>query len=170
MPALESLKITGLSQPAGLGAFVQRSQCALTSLVIRRSSMRIADLLRIFDAQPNLKHFAMEEGITPTAITGRLLEALIVNAARPALLPNLTTLSIDGSYMFRDSVLLQMLESRTPAAELSSNLCASLDLVKLSIGNRMVKDEDVERSRALQGVEVSLYCLDREGELVEVIY
>ncbi|KAJ7101418.1 hypothetical protein B0H15DRAFT_411392 [Mycena belliarum] len=166
MPGLQCLEITSLPQPAKLQAFVQRSQCSLRTLVLRLSSVRIAELLAIFELSPGLESFTMEDGFTPAAVPDRLLEALIVAPGRAPLLPKLTHLLIDGTYMFRHAILIKMLESRS---EHSPEVCVNLNEVELILEDRVVPAEDVRKLRALEDMDISLDCLDCEGVLISVI-
>ncbi|KAJ7037168.1 hypothetical protein C8F04DRAFT_1332818 [Mycena alexandri] len=169
-PALESLEVYALSQPSNLGRFVQRSGYNLKTLVRRGSSVRIAELLQIFEFSPSLASFTMKDGATPTAIADRLLTALTVGADRhfSAFLPNLKHISIEGEYIFRDAILVAMLESRAASALGSRSTYVALDVVELTL-HRVVEDASVGRLRDLESVNVSLHCLDHEGELITVI-
>ncbi|KAJ7895391.1 hypothetical protein B0H13DRAFT_2665119 [Mycena leptocephala] len=167
-PALESLEISSLVQPANLGDFIQRSQCDLKTLVLKESSVRIAELLQIFEFSPSLDSVTVEDGTTPTAITDRLLAALTVHPESAALLPKLTHLCIEGQYMFRDAILLEMLESRTVTALHDNSIYLPLELAELWL-ERVMVDADVQRFRDLEGVDVSLSLLDGDEDMVEVI-
>ncbi|KAJ7616207.1 hypothetical protein DFH06DRAFT_1365689 [Mycena polygramma] len=169
-PALEKLEIATFVQPGNLGRFIQRSGCSLKTLKLRRCSVRISELLQIFEASPCLDSFSIEEGSTPTptAVTDRLLEALTVKSDRTALLPSLMHLLIDGDFFFRDEILLAMLESRTPAAVASKPGYAPMELVELCLF-RVVKGAHVRRLRALQDeqdLDVTLDCANDAGFIV----
>ncbi|KAJ6460447.1 hypothetical protein C8R47DRAFT_1327675 [Mycena vitilis] len=172
-PSLEVLDITTFVQVGNLSRFILRSGCSLKTLKLKKCSVRISELLQIFEASPCLDSFSIEEGSTPTptAVTDRLLEALTVNSDRAALLPSLTHILIDGEFVFRDESLLAMLESRTPAALASSPGYVPMELVELCLF-RVVKDAHVQRLRALeaeQDIDVTLDCADNAGSIVRVI-
>ncbi|KAJ7082171.1 hypothetical protein C8R43DRAFT_1052452 [Mycena crocata] len=160
-PALSVLEITALTQPSNLSAFLQRSACDLQTLVFTRCSVRIAELLQIFACTPGLDTLAIRGAFATTAITERLLEALTMRSDRPALLPGLKHLVIDGMYAFRDRNLVDMLESR------SGTLCS----VRLTLNDRIVELGEVERLRSLKvsGMNVALACWDAAAEMVEVV-
>ncbi|KAJ7097004.1 hypothetical protein C8R43DRAFT_1114903 [Mycena crocata] len=143
-PALEELKITALSPKSNsmnIGGFVQRSRCSLKMLVLRASSVRIAEVLQIFECSPEAETFEVEDGPEPSNVTNRLFQALTVGmSAASVLLPRLVHLRVDGSYMYEDAKLLEMLESRTKAAlAVSKASCDALESVKLRVENRAVK-------------------------------
>ncbi|KAJ7658418.1 hypothetical protein B0H17DRAFT_1145638 [Mycena rosella] len=97
------------------------------------------------ESSPGLESFAMEAaGPTPATIPDRLLEALTIATERQPLLPKLTHFLIDGKYMFHDTVLIEMLESRTGH---SNHLQVDLVLV-----DRVVTYEIVERLKTSQGL------------------
>ncbi|KAJ7027557.1 hypothetical protein C8F04DRAFT_1294188 [Mycena alexandri] len=169
-PVLESLEISYLSQPSNLGGFVQRSGYNLKTLALQGSSVCIEELLQILKFSPSLTSFTMKDGATTTAITDRLLTALTVGADHNfnAFLPNLKHISIEGEYIFRDAVLVEMLESRTVSVLGNSGTYAALNTVELTL-HRAVKEASVGRLRDLESVNVSLHCLDHDGELITVI-
>ncbi|KAJ7467521.1 hypothetical protein FB451DRAFT_1369244 [Mycena latifolia] len=156
-PALESLEIAALMQPAQLAAFLLRSQCALTRLVLHKSWVSMAELLQICASTPQLRHLAVQDG-PATMVTERLLGPLTARAGSSALLPELESLVIEGTYMFRDASLVEMLESRS-----------GLTRVRLMLLDRVVKDADVQRLKAMPGVDVSLECQNGARQLVRVL-
>ncbi|KAJ7491781.1 hypothetical protein B0H11DRAFT_2191235 [Mycena galericulata] len=165
-PALASLEIVSLVGHAKAGALIKRSQCDLKRLVLRKSSVRISEVLQIFELSPGLQFFAVEDGADPTAVTDRLLEALAVRTGQTTLLSQLARLRIDGTYRFRDEVLLNMLESRT-----GDDPQFTLNVVELWLGNRVLKDGYARRLRALEdaGLDISLNFIDQNGDVVGII-
>ncbi|KAJ7124349.1 hypothetical protein C8R44DRAFT_980658 [Mycena epipterygia] len=149
-PVLESLELIRLGQPAMLGEFIQRSKCALKTLVLRESST-------------SLESFVVEEAPIPTAITDRLFNVLTMSAG-------CTSPSTACICMFDNAVLLEILESRrAPAAARSGAVFVSLDVVELTLGNRVVKDAQLQQLRAPDGIDVSLDYEYRNGDVVGVI-
>ncbi|KAJ7478334.1 hypothetical protein FB451DRAFT_1557030 [Mycena latifolia] len=156
-PALESLELTGppLAGATQLAAFLERSQCPLSRFVLR-TWVPVADLLQICAHAPRLAHLAVLNAPVLTGITDRLLRSL----TGATLLPELASLVIEGTYLFRDACLVAMLESRTGA---------SLRVVQLVLPDRVVQNADVRRLRGLEGVHVSLQCQDGQGQLVRAL-
>jgi hypothetical protein len=162
-PALESLELKSLAQPAELAAFIQRSGGNLKSLLLRKSSVRVVEVIPILEVSPKLERLAVVDGFS-TAVTDKLLEAMDMGPGHAALLPRLQHLRIDGRYAFRFGILARMLESRfAPGGSVP------LDSVKLSLDDRVVNDADVQRLTALKGLSVSLNCLNADKKLVRVI-
>ncbi|KAJ7463367.1 hypothetical protein FB451DRAFT_1266223 [Mycena latifolia] len=131
-PALESLEILSLTLPAQIAAFLLRSRCNLKHLVLHKSWVAITELLQICERSPRLLHFAVQDSPASTMVMDRLLEPLTASADRTALLPELKSLIIEGTYMFHDANLLEMLESR-----------GTLNVVRLVLPDRMVAAGDV---------------------------
>ncbi|KAJ7905874.1 hypothetical protein B0H13DRAFT_2334076 [Mycena leptocephala] len=162
-PALESLELKSLAQPAELAAFIQRSGCNLKSLFMRKSSVRVVEVIPILEVSPKLERLAVVDGFS-TAVTDKLLEAMDMGPGHAALLPRLQHLRIDGRYAFRFGILAGMLESRFALGG-----SVPLNSVKLSLDDRVVNDADVQRLTALKGLSVSLNCLNADKKLVRVI-
>ncbi|KAJ7100495.1 hypothetical protein C8R44DRAFT_809985 [Mycena epipterygia] len=146
-PALEKLEVTCLQRPSHLAALVQRSQCDLKTLVLRRGSVRISELLDVFELSPHITSFMLTNGCS-TSITDRLLEALMIRDDRLNLLPKLNRLVIDGSAE-------PALDART--------------YVDLTLQDRPVEKDNVGRLRGLQGIKVSLHCLLDELDNVNLV-
>ncbi|KAJ7452649.1 hypothetical protein FB451DRAFT_1185763 [Mycena latifolia] len=143
-PALASLEIAGLesAEPTQLGAFVKRSHCALTCLILRRSCVPEAELMQVYKRSPTLVQLVVREG-PPTAVTERLLEAMTARADHSALLPELKSLVIEGTYMYRDAIWADMVGSRS-----------GLNAVRLASPNRIVQDADVPPSKVVEDNEI----------------
>ncbi|KAJ7096990.1 hypothetical protein C8R43DRAFT_1141602 [Mycena crocata] len=144
MPALESLEVTSLTPQSNLLEFLQRSQSALKKLAFDKYSVRPAETLQILSSTPNLQSFTIRDGTLSTVMTERLLEALMGRGEQCALLLQLNHICIDGTYAFSDSLLAEIIESRNP-------ICTSLQ-VEFFVRNRVVKEADLQRFRALEGV------------------
>ncbi|KAJ7729789.1 hypothetical protein B0H16DRAFT_1428116 [Mycena metata] len=160
-PALSSLDVQQLRlEPGELIDFLHRSQCNLTTLVLRQCLLRISGLLQILECTPNLGSFSAVDGHS-TMITNRLFQYLSIGSDAIVNLPRLSSLTIRGSFAFEDVALVQMLETRMAGEDPHSDgtfICFSD--VFLSLPERTVKPEIKARLRHLQGVTVSLECLN----------
>ncbi|KAJ6471624.1 hypothetical protein C8R47DRAFT_1222152 [Mycena vitilis] len=160
-PALKNLELVSLRQSSGFAGLIERSKCKLQSLVLRGCSMRVAEVKAIFELSSGLESLTVVDGFC-TAVTDKILEPLTRYPGGNTLLPNLRRLRIDGRYAFRDQKLLEMLESRGAWGVL-------LDTVELRLSDRTVEAPDVQRLRALNGVSVSMACLNATKNLFKVI-
>ncbi|KAJ7511468.1 hypothetical protein B0H11DRAFT_872548 [Mycena galericulata] len=164
-PSLRRLQLTrferGWSSPDVLH-FLQRSRCDLTELTIEECPLRATDILDMSLLLPNLVKLVIKHA-TPNTLTDKFMEALTLHSNQPARLPKLATLHIDGSYLYREHTLLEMLESHT------SRLDAGLHTVELVLRNRAIADPELARFRALEGIHLSLFCLDGEKRMYRVM-
>ncbi|KAJ6511233.1 hypothetical protein DFH09DRAFT_1374533 [Mycena vulgaris] len=152
LPALVHLHLRSATWdlPA-FSAFLTRSGCSLKSLTIQYYSLHGDDLLALFPLIPTVEALSLLN-LQPITLTDAVLRALTPSPGSPPLLPALTSLTLGGSYLFTNTTLLDLLESRTSApAGLKK-----LQRVECIIGHREFSAGDVARLRALQGVEVNL--------------
>ncbi|KAJ7656008.1 hypothetical protein DFH06DRAFT_475005 [Mycena polygramma] len=157
-PALHSLDVEFRADPSELTGFLHRSQCNLTKLVMRDCNVRISALLQILELTPNLETFAVVGGHA-TMITDRLFAFLAAHVDMVKNLAKLSSLTLTGSFAFATAALVGMLEVRT-AHDLVQHRDVCLNDVYLSLPDRAVPVQVVERLRALRGVMVSLECID----------
>ncbi|KAJ7078791.1 hypothetical protein C8R44DRAFT_863060 [Mycena epipterygia] len=154
-PALRELDIMAFYHPSQLRDFLARCQCNLTALVLRSCVMRVVELLDILEYTPNLESLAVVGG-HPTIVTNRLFHFLTVRPDTLTALSNLSSLTLDGSFVFDNTVLLDMLATRTaPAAARSNGTHVCLTDVYLSLRDRVV-EADVVGFRSLEGITVVL--------------
>ncbi|KAJ6476533.1 hypothetical protein C8R47DRAFT_660962 [Mycena vitilis] len=151
-PALKSLEIIALPLQVPLqgriSALLFRSRCQLKSLTLRNCSGFIAELQQLFEHSPDLESLAVVHGASATAVTDKVLELLTVRPGTTALLPNLGHLVLEGNYSVDDTLLVAMLESRSPGSPDISNHLRSVDLLLLG---RAMTEERTQGLHALKG-------------------
>ncbi|KAJ6541697.1 hypothetical protein B0H19DRAFT_1268663 [Mycena capillaripes] len=166
-PALQRLDLClferGWSTSA-LCEFIVRSRCDLTQFTIQECTLRGADLPDILLLVPNLRGLSIQHA-SPNTLTSKLMGSLTLRH-EPHVLPKLETLHIDGWYLFRDEVLLSLLESRAPT---SLTPCLGLNTMELVLRDREFTPSAVERLRALPGVYLALFCLNGQKNLERVV-
>ncbi|KAJ7117210.1 hypothetical protein C8R43DRAFT_1137729 [Mycena crocata] len=143
-----------LTLQCNLLAFLRRSKCAFKKIVLDKCSFRPAETLQLLSYTLDLQSFTIRNGTLSTAVTERLLEALMGRREQPALLQELNHICIDGTYAFSDSLLAEIIQSQNP----SSNSLT----VEFFVQNRVVKEADLQRFRALGGVNFALYHMPAE--------
>ncbi|KAJ7650823.1 hypothetical protein FB45DRAFT_888898 [Roridomyces roridus] len=151
-PALQSLDIIYLVHPTNLYSFLKRSNCGLTHLVLRRSSIRVGELLEILELLPALERLLIDNGFTPTMVTNKFFDNLVLSPGRRVLVPGLRELSIRGTYIFQGPKLLEMLQSRVGS---------NLKFVQLALPTRLVEGLDLLGMKALVGVCVLVARADK---------
>ncbi|KAF7335006.1 F-box domain-containing protein [Mycena venus] len=111
-------------------------------------------------------HSLILQSLRPNAITDKLLAGLTVteSSSSPPLLPALTNLSLTGSYLFSNTALFEMLESRV-------NFHQSIRRVKLQLKHRHFSEMELDRARPLQrdAILFSLKCLDADKQYTRII-
>ncbi|KAJ7078778.1 hypothetical protein C8R44DRAFT_992668 [Mycena epipterygia] len=141
------------------GDFLTRSGCVLTSMIIANVILHATDLLELFPLIPAVETLTVLH-LRPNALLDTVMRALLCSPDMAALLPVLRDLTIGGSYLFSNSALIEMLKSRSGA---------NLHRVDLMLGHRQFTAQDVQHLRALQGVRVSLKCLNGKKPFVKLI-
>ncbi|KAJ7924568.1 hypothetical protein B0H13DRAFT_1977541 [Mycena leptocephala] len=160
IPRLLSLDVHFRGHADEMTGFLRRSQCSLTKLVLRDCNLRIKALQQILELTPDLESFTARGGHAKM-ITDRLFQYLTVRADTPTRLVKLSSLTLTGSFAFGTLALVRMLESRTALeAAKSTGTYVCLNDVFLSMPDRLVQVELLERLRGLDGVTVYLECLD----------
>ncbi|KAJ6511242.1 hypothetical protein DFH09DRAFT_270554 [Mycena vulgaris] len=144
--------------------FLTRSGCSLTSLTIQNILVHGNDLLALFSLIPAIETLSLVK-LPPNALLDKVFRALILSPGASPLLPALTSLKLWGSYLFTNTALLEMLESRTSSAAGVTNL----QRVEFMIGHREFLTGDVERLRALQSVKINLNLLNGTKMHIKVI-
>ncbi|KAJ7677703.1 hypothetical protein DFH06DRAFT_1291172 [Mycena polygramma] len=134
---------------------MQSSGCRPEALVLQDTRIRARDLLTLLSAIPTLETLVLTDNI-PNTVTNILLQALTPAPGQPALLPQLCTFILTGSYLFSTDTLLLMLESRTG----SQNQFSALTTIDITLSDRGFSPAELERFAVLRGVESS--CLDFE--------
>ncbi|KAJ7776331.1 hypothetical protein B0H16DRAFT_1879675 [Mycena metata] len=161
-PNLRRLSISFLNHPAEFIQWLRRAiddpTFHLTTLILKDCVIRISDLLSILGCTTRLESLAIVGGYS-TLITNRLFNFLSVSEDRPNNLAILSTLTISGSFIFQNSALVEMLESRT-ARQAAKGSCVCLKDVFLSLPDRAVEEDVVRRLRQLDGIKLYLQCLD----------
>ncbi|KAJ7775969.1 hypothetical protein DFH07DRAFT_951870 [Mycena maculata] len=158
---LRALDLKSLDNPGHLVLMLDRSQCDLRSLIPRNCVVRIGELLDILQRTPRLEALTIIKGHS-TMITNRLFEFLTIHSNRSNTLQHLSSLKIDGAFAFETTALMEVLETRT-AVRLNGAVC--LQSVDLTLRDRAVAAEEVERLRNLGGVTVSLRCLLHDSKI-----
>ncbi|KAJ7152329.1 hypothetical protein C8R46DRAFT_480152 [Mycena filopes] len=161
-PKATHLRLVGVGSPwsqAHFALFAQRSQCATTlhTLVLDDILIRGNDVVALLPLIPAVRSLSMC-ALRPNALTDKVIHAL---TPTDDLLPKLTALTVEGSYLFGTAALLTMLEARTPA----------LRAVALHLKHRELEEEDRRRLRTLTDgrMVLSVKCLNAEKEYVTVI-
>ncbi|KAJ7155337.1 hypothetical protein C8R46DRAFT_438940 [Mycena filopes] len=150
-PALRSLEIYCLEQPAQLDGFLDRSTFHLTSLALRDCRIQASELITILSHTPRLETLSILHGPF-TMITNRILQYLSLN--EDTAMNNLTSLSsltITGVFAFGTVALIEMVESRTRGRGIGVRL---RDVFKLRLSDRDIDEKDVEQLRRLDGTSV----------------
>jgi hypothetical protein len=167
-PNLEFLHIVAgrpLWTHAWFSSFIQRSACHPHTLHLDEVVMTASDLLAVLPLIPTV-HSLILRSLRPNAITDKLLAGLTVteSSSSPPLLPALTNLSVTGSYLFSNTALLEMLESRVTFQQ-------STERVKLQLKHRHFSEVELDRARALRrdAVLFSLKCLDADKQYTRII-
>ncbi|KAJ7626040.1 hypothetical protein FB45DRAFT_1084873 [Roridomyces roridus] len=143
--------------------FIRRSACRPHTLQLHNLVIPSRDLLPMLTDLPNLHTLVLRDLGRPDAITTNLLTQLTLSpsGAGTMIFPELTNLTIVGSYIFTNVSLLAMLESRSD----------SIERVKLEFKQRTFTAEELHRARALKGkgVDLTLWCVDAEKKYVQMI-
>ncbi|KAJ7684191.1 hypothetical protein DFH06DRAFT_1433 [Mycena polygramma] len=165
-PSLKSVSLTVMQNFSGsmvVAAMITRSQCSLHSLVLDQIWIHGNCLLEILHVTPTLHTLTIADG-KPNSVTDKAMDALIMNRSGTVVLPALRNLTVRGSYLFRTSTLLDMLESRIAEP-------TRVQVVDLRLGHRQFTEADLERFRALReaAVELSLVRMDSANVCVSVI-
>ncbi|KAJ7846223.1 hypothetical protein B0H14DRAFT_961893 [Mycena olivaceomarginata] len=167
-PNLEFLHIVAgrpLWTHAWFSSFIQRSACHPHTLHLDEVVMTASDLLAVLPLIPTV-HSLILRSLRPNAITDKLLAGLTVteSSSSPPLLPALINLSVTGSYLFSNTALLEMLESRV-------NFQQSIQRVKLQLTHRHFSEVELDRVRPLRrdAVLFSLKCLDADKQYTRII-
>ncbi|KAJ7840895.1 hypothetical protein B0H13DRAFT_2365972 [Mycena leptocephala] len=134
-PSLLSLDIVNLQFPAELIGWMEGARFNLTTLVLRKCTVRISELLSILNNTPLVEVLTIVDGL-PTIVTDRLLWYLTVHPELPEHhLTRLSSLTLSGVFAFGIVGLVDMLESRTAHKEanddsvvctMSSSHCRSM--------------------------------------------
>ncbi|KAJ7612636.1 hypothetical protein FB45DRAFT_1117133 [Roridomyces roridus] len=148
-PTLESLEISYLTDPSHLCSFLDRSRCALTHLALRRSSIRIGEMVKILEVVPALERLLIDDGYIPTVITNKFFDSLTISSStgHHVLVPALRELRIRGRFMFQGPKVLDMLQSRVGI---------NLEVVKLVVATGAIAELDLLRLKAFDGIRVSV--------------
>ncbi|KAJ6500920.1 hypothetical protein C8R45DRAFT_979558 [Mycena sanguinolenta] len=154
-PNLESLSLADMpqfSRPT-VGGFIQRSQSNIRILSLDKVWAHWTSMIEVFHLTPTLHTLTIVDG-RPNSVTDKAVEALVVNPdLTEAILPNLRSFTLHGSYLFRTSKLLEMLESRLIPSE-AGPTHERLLLIDLRLDQRQFAEDELERFRALKrGVE-----------------
>ncbi|KAJ7932854.1 hypothetical protein B0H13DRAFT_2515333 [Mycena leptocephala] len=169
-PNLESLSLTDLQHFAisMVVPIVERSQCNLRYFLLDKVWVNGTSLVEILGAMPTLNHLTIVDG-RPNSLTEMAMEALIIDPGRAAVLPALQTLTLKGSYLFRTSTLLDMLESRI--TNVATHDVTQLQLVDLRLDHRQFTEADLERFHRLKEVAVglSLQRMDAQKICVNIL-
>ncbi|KAJ7603685.1 hypothetical protein DFH06DRAFT_328383 [Mycena polygramma] len=160
LPGLRSLDAQYREGSSELVGFIQRSRCSLTKLVLRDCKLRISALLQILQLTPDLESLTVLGGHT-TMITDRMFDFLVVREDLASNLPSLSSLTLAGPFAFGTESLVNMVESRTADGPLNSSGKPRLGDVFLTLPDRDIQAELLQRLRGLEGVTVVLECLDR---------
>ncbi|KAJ6479949.1 hypothetical protein C8R47DRAFT_1285280 [Mycena vitilis] len=156
-PSLGSVSLTVMQNFSGsmvVAAMITRSQCSLHSLVLDQIWIHGNSLLEILHVTPTLHTLTIADG-KPNSVTDKAMGALIMNRNCTVALPALRNLTLRGSYLFRTSTLLDVLESRIAEP-------TRVQVVDLRLGHRQYTEAELDRFRALRqaAVELSLVRMD----------
>ncbi|KAJ7447568.1 hypothetical protein B0H11DRAFT_2290139 [Mycena galericulata] len=145
--------------PPQFASFVTRNHFSLHALILENVLIHANDLLDILPLVPTLQVLTLVT-LRPNALTDRLMRTLAISVGsfEPQLLPTLTKLSVVGGYLFSNTTLLDMLESR------ASESAGRVRHVRLHLTQRQFKDEELDRLRALgrRGVWLAVECVNAE--------
>ncbi|KAJ6507761.1 hypothetical protein C8R47DRAFT_1099485 [Mycena vitilis] len=110
-PALQHLVVENSHLGPELHGFLVRSRCTLTSLRLRYIKLPGPMLLDILASTPDLTQLAVLD--SEMDVSDALIGTLTADVpGSPTLVPHLASLSLSGTFMCGNSVLLQMLRSR----------------------------------------------------------
>ncbi|KAJ7203509.1 hypothetical protein GGX14DRAFT_461372 [Mycena pura] len=146
-PCLEDLHLASGGPSwtsAWFSSFIQRSGCHPHTLHLADVVIASTDLLAVLPLIPTV-HSLILRSLRPHAVTDKLLAGLTAKESESSqpLLPALTNLSLRGSYLFTNTALLDMLESRV-------NFQPPIQRIKLRLTQRQFSDEQLDCVRALQ--------------------
>ncbi|KAJ7625997.1 hypothetical protein FB45DRAFT_1030318 [Roridomyces roridus] len=144
--------------------FIRRSACRPHTLQLHNLAIPSRDLLSILVDLPSLQTVVLRGLDRPDVITTNLLTQLTLSPSGTGamVLPELTDLTIAGSYIFTNVSFLAMLESRSD----------SIERVTLELKQRTFTAEELDRARALKeqrAMELTLWCVDAEKSYVHMI-
>ncbi|KAJ7896747.1 hypothetical protein B0H14DRAFT_3853632 [Mycena olivaceomarginata] len=144
-PRLESLSLTDVRQISGsmLPAFLQCSHCNVGKLLLDGVWAHWTLIVEALRLIPTLHTLTILDG-RPNSVADKALEALAIDPG--AVIPGLRNFTLHGSYLFRTSQLLHMLESRV------TNVPGQLRLVDLRLDQREFAERDLERFRGLKRI------------------
>ncbi|KAJ6500904.1 hypothetical protein C8R45DRAFT_979484 [Mycena sanguinolenta] len=152
-PNLESMVLTDMKQFTEstvftVSNFLHRSQAPLHTLVLHAVPAHWTLVVQLLGLVPTLQALTIVDG-PPNSVTDKAVEALIVDPMMGAevVLPNLRRLELRGSYLFRTSKLLDMLESRSVSM---TGAGAALQSVDLRLELRQFAEGELQRFRALK--------------------
>ncbi|KAJ6467068.1 hypothetical protein C8R47DRAFT_1223800 [Mycena vitilis] len=155
MPALHTLDMSFLHHPEELLPWLRNATFHLKKLVLRDSNIRVSYLAQILEQTPDLQSLTIVDGFS-TMLADRFMHFL----ADSANIPRLTSLTISGVFAFGSLLLVQMLESRTAARPEQAGIVVGLQDVFLSLPQRVIPVDLVERVRALRNIQLLLECLN----------
>ncbi|KAJ6548205.1 hypothetical protein DFH09DRAFT_629675 [Mycena vulgaris] len=167
-PSLESLSINEVPDFSGpiFASFIERSCESIRILNLTNVGIRGRSLVHVLRGTPALETLAISDA-RPHSFTETAMEALVINHNRPVVVPALQELRIYGSYLFRTTTLLDVLESRTlPHASTGT---ATLRVVHLRLDQRKFREDELERFRRLEGVALSLERMDAQRVCIRVV-
>ncbi|KAJ7209406.1 hypothetical protein C8J57DRAFT_1733836 [Mycena rebaudengoi] len=133
--------------------FLQRSGCVLHELVLTDSRIPVPELVSLLRILPTLRSLSLAD-MPGLAVSDVLFRSLIVDQARPTLLPEMTRLVMEGDYFGSTPSILTMLESRTQP----HMHCAPLNVVEIYISRRKLALEETARFGALALSRFDLKC------------
>ncbi|KAJ7684201.1 hypothetical protein DFH06DRAFT_1516 [Mycena polygramma] len=166
-PNLESISLTDMQHSAAFRMIelLQRSRCSTHSLQLENVWIHGNSLVEMLRAMPTLRTLSIVDG-KPNSLTDKAIEALVVDQNDSVVLPALRNLTVRGSYLFRTSTLLDMLESRAGTTN-----GPKLQNVDLRLDHRQFTAAELERFRTLREavVGLSLRRMDSPKVCVNVI-
>ncbi|KAJ7235160.1 hypothetical protein B0H12DRAFT_1141998 [Mycena haematopus] len=168
-PNLESLSLTDIQQFAGpndISGFIQRSEAHIHTLLLEKTWAHWTSIVEVLRLMPTLHALTFVDG-RPNSVTDKAIEVLVVDldTMTEAVLPNLRSFTLHGSYLFSTRKLLDMLESRVVNNINGAGSASSqLRLVDLRLDQRLFAEGELERFRALKGAveELSLRRMDQK--------
>ncbi|KAJ7605686.1 hypothetical protein DFH06DRAFT_1487147 [Mycena polygramma] len=153
-PALHTLDISLLHHPEEFLPWLVNATFHLKKLVLRNCVIRVSYLAQILEHTPDLETLVIVGGFS-TMLADHFMHFL----ADPVNIPQFASLTISAAFAFGNLSLVQMLESRTAARQQrAGTLVVGLRDVFLSLPQRVIPADLVERMRALRNVELFLEC------------
>ncbi|KAK7023250.1 hypothetical protein R3P38DRAFT_1102414 [Favolaschia claudopus] len=167
-PALEKLALVHCTLTSAVPSFLDRSSAQLQTLEMDGASVRAVDLISLLRMVPTVKRLVLRK-LLPNAVTDLVIQSLTIGAfsADKVLLPMMTTLILDGGYLFGEEALMSMLESRlTPPDEFFRLTAIDIRIPLMVVSAARLENFAIAAKQAMEAF--SFVCVDEARRAVAV--